>query len=364
VSGTRPSTEDVLGAFDEALAALGISHGRLGLTRPPHFHARSTIFFVADGPTPRGGCRWVIKCPDETARQDDLPTPLTAEGQYRALQVLTAHFASVAPRLTVSRPVAYLPAVGGLATEYVRGTSVDELVRPGNILRLQALLDSVASSGRFLRHLHSLEAPRGTILNTRALADEVLELADARLAPAGLVLPAPALDALRDVPDVDASVGAVVLHGDFAPVNMLVDGAGSVTGLDVSMTEIGPAEDDLARFLMMLVTHRLFLASAGWTRLRALRTSVQGTLLEAYAGDAGTSVFLELRFIQQLCLRWLQRHNARVARDPYVSGFRARVVDRLFSLLLAERAEMLATAPRTCVSPCFRAAAKTLQRLH
>jgi aminoglycoside phosphotransferase (APT) family kinase protein len=347
----RPSTGNVLRALDQALADLGISHGTLGLSSPPHFHARSTIYFVADGSHPRRGCRWVIKCPDEAARQDDLGTPLAAEDEYEALRVLTAHFASVAPKLRVPRPLAYLPEVRALAMEYVKGTSLDDLVRPRSLLRTRPLLDAVALSGRFLRHLHALEAPYSTEISARALADEVLELAETRLAPAGLALPAVLLAELRRVADTDVAVSAVRLHGDFAPVNMLLNGGNSVTGIDAGLTEVGPAEDDLARFLMMLVTDRLFLLTADSARARALRRSVQATLVEAYTGDARTSAFLELRFIHQLCLRLLQRHNARAMRRPSLSGFRKGVVDRFFALLLVERAEMLASAPRASLSP-------------
>jgi len=356
----RSRTEDLLRVLGDALAARGISHGALRLCGPPRYHARSTIYFVGDGHHSGCECRWVIKCPDEAARQDDLATPLTAEDQYEALRVLTAHFGSVAPRLRVPRPAAYLPTAGALVMEYVNGTSLDDFLRPRSILRPQAVLDGVALSGSFLRHLHALEARPSTVISTRALADEVLELAEARLAPAGLALPAVVLDELRSVADTDVGVSVVRLHGDFAPVNMLLDDANSVTGIDASLADVGPPEDDLARFLMMLVTDRLFLVSADSTRARGFRTSVQGILLEAYGGDATTSALLELRFIRQLCLRWLQRHNARTARNPSLSGLRRRVVDRFFALLLAERAEALATAPRTSVSPRFRPATEGL----
>jgi aminoglycoside phosphotransferase (APT) family kinase protein len=347
----HPSSGSALGALREALAERGLSHGTLRLCSPPHYHARSTIYFVGDGRQAAQGCRWVIKCPNETARQDDLASPVTAEDQYETLRVLSAHFASVAPRLRVPRPVAYLPAAGGLAMEHVNGTSLDDLVRPRSIMRPQELLAGVALSGSFLRHLHALEARRSSVLNTRALADELVELAETRLAPAGLALPVALLDELRAVPDTNVPVGVVRLHGDFAPVNMLLGRADSVVGIDASLTDLGPAEDDLARFLMMLVTDRLFLLAADSARARALRRSVQATLVEAYAGDARTSAFLELRFIHQLCLRWLQRHNARAARGPSLSGFRTRVVDRFFALLLVERAQMLASAPRASLSP-------------
>jgi aminoglycoside phosphotransferase (APT) family kinase protein len=336
--------EDILRSLGEALAALGSSHGTLALSCPPQFHARSTIYFVGDGDEPGRACQWVVKCPHEGAAQDDLANPVGAAQQFEVLRVLTTHFATVAPKLRVPRPVAYLADVGALAMEYAHGTGLDRLVRPGGLFRPQRLLQGIALSGTFLRHLHALEPRRSVILSLHRLAEEVLTLAEERMRPSGLLVPAIVLDILRDVTKTEGAAVAVRLHGDFAPVNMLLDGRGSVTGLDVSLTDYGLPEDDLARFLMMLVTERLFLLSPDTARARALRDMAQATLLEAYAGDAQTSAFLELHFTRQLCLRWLRKHNARLARGPSLSGLRKRVVDRYFQLLLCERAEALVEA--------------------
>ncbi|MBD0282196.1 MAG: aminoglycoside phosphotransferase family protein [Thermoleophilaceae bacterium] len=352
-----PGVEDILRSLGEALAARGTSHGTLVLSCPPQLHARSTIYFVADGDEPGRACRWVIKRPDESAAQDDLANPVRAEQQFEALQVLATHFATVAPKLRVPRPVAYLSSVGALAMEYVHGTGLDRLVRPASLFRPQRLLRGIVLSGKFLRHLHALEPQGSKMLSPHGLAYELLALAEARMRPAGLVVPAVVLDVLQNVTATEHATAAVRLHGDFAPVNMLLDGRSSVTGLDVSLTDMGLPEDDLARFLMMLVTERLFLLSPDTARARALRDTAQATLLEAYAGDARTSPFLELHFIRQLCLRWLRKHTARMARGPSLSGLRKRVVDRYFQLLLRERADRLAEATRVSVQPRPRAAA-------
>jgi hypothetical protein len=344
----RPSNANVaeaggiLRSLGEALERLDVPHGALTLSRPPKHHARSTIYFVGEGRR----CRWVVKSPHEGASQEDLATPLSAECEYEALRRLTAHFATVTPQLAVPRPVAYLHDVRALAMEYVNGTGLDRLVRPRRMLRADALLAGVALSAWFVRHLHALEPQRAPLRSPGVLAEELLELAEEKMHPAGLVLPPVVVDALRNVARTEVPVGAVRLHGDFAPVNMLLDGTGSVTGLDPNLTEVGPPEDDLARFLMMLLTQRLFLLGSNSKRTRALREAVQAALREAYAGDHRTWSFLELYFIRQLCLRWLRRHNTRIANRPAASGVRERVVDRYFALLLAERAEALVTAPR------------------
>src|SRR5918911_1344158 len=130
-------------------------------------------------------------------------------------------------------------------------------------------------------------------------------------------LPAEAVEVFEALPDVEVRARSVRLHGDFAPVNMILGARNCVSGIDPSLSGVGIPEEDLARFLMMLATEqRLFLISPEVKRVRAMRRRAESVLLERYYGEAATSVLLELRLIQQLCRRWLRRHMARVARRP------------------------------------------------
>jgi aminoglycoside phosphotransferase (APT) family kinase protein len=337
----RGAHDDVLAGLGEALTAAGHAHGRLFLTEAPHLHARSTIYFVGDAAEPERRCQWVVKRPYEWAGQEDLAAPLDAGRQFEALRVLASHYAPMAPELRVPRPVAFLADLEAFAMEYAKGTSVDGLVRPRRLIGPEPLLDGVALSARFLRHLHALEAAGPAMIRPRALAEEVLTLEEETMRPAGLALPAELREALEAVSAVEVRVQTVRLHGDFAPVNMIIDRGTSVTGIDVTLAEFGIPEDDLARFAMMLATERLFLASSDVASARELRRRAEAVLLETYYGEPSTSDLLELRVIQQLCRRWLRRHTARIATRPWLAAARKRLVDRYFETLLAERARLL-----------------------
>jgi aminoglycoside phosphotransferase (APT) family kinase protein len=333
--------EDVLVPLSAALVAEGHPHGRLVLTHPPQLHARSSIYFVGDAEQPDRGCRWVVKRPDTGAQQEDLPNPLDARRQYTVLRMLEAHYEPLAPALRVSRPVAFLEDSGALAMEYAPGIELDSLLRPRSVFDPKPLLDGIALAGRFLRHLHAFEPPHHALVRPRGLGEELLALVEQKMRPAGFAPPAELSEVLEQLPDTEDHASAVCLHGDFAPVNMIVEGGTSVTGIDISLAEVGFPEDDLARFLMMLATARLFVAGAGARRTRALRQRAQLALLEAYYGEARTSALLELRFIRQLCLRWLRRCMARIESKPRLGGVRRRLVDRHFETLVRERSRAL-----------------------
>jgi aminoglycoside phosphotransferase (APT) family kinase protein len=345
---------DLLVSLGTALDRVGEPHGRLVLMARPRLHARSAIYFVGDASQPECGCQWVVKRPNEQTAQEDLASPLDAQRQFDALRRLATHFESVAPALRISRPVAFLEEVAALAIEYVKGTPVDRLVRPRRLVEPEPLLQGITLSARFLHHLHAFEPRRQARVSPWSIAQQLLALADDTMRPAGLVLPPELRAALEAVPRQDAVTECVRLHGDFAAVNMLIHSGTVVTGIDIGLTEIGTPEDDLARFLMMLETQRLFLAGADVPRVRAFRHRAERALIESYYGDASTSLLLELRVTQQLCKRWLQRHRARLAGNPVLRGVRSRVVDRYFESLLRERASAIAAGPETIVAPLHR----------
>ena len=335
---------EVLAELCRGLDAAGVPHGPLRLARSPQRHARSTIYLVADDERPRAP-RWVLKQPDVRAAQEDLAQPLTAADQFRALCEAADHLAPLAPELRVSRPVALLPGASAFAMEYVGGVALEGMLRPGSVVRPGPLLRGIAASARFLHHLHELDPPRAAMVRPRAIADEVLALAEDSLEPAGIPLPRDVRAALEAVPPGRVDAQMVRLHGDFAPVNMIADARGHVTGIDIDLCRVGLAEEDLARFLMMLSTARFFLAGADVSPIRALRLRAEATLLRGYcAGAASTSLMLELCLIRQICRRWLYRQAAREETLPPAHRLRKRAVDRCFERLLRERAAALAPA--------------------
>jgi aminoglycoside phosphotransferase (APT) family kinase protein len=337
--------QEVLTALGDALRDAGDSPGRLFLVDAPRLHARSTIYLV--GAADAAGCarRWVVKRPVEGAGQEDLAHPMSAGQQFEVLRLLASHFRVTAPVLRVPRPVALLSSLGAFVMEFAEGAGVDSLARPGRLVEPTPLFEGIALSASFLRHLHAIEPPGETLIHPRGLALDVLTLAEETMRPAGLVLPAEVTEALEGLQATEVWVPTFRLHGDFAPVNMIVEAGRYLTGIDVSLTDVGIPEDDLARFVMMLATERLFLAGSSVARTCALRRRAEGVLLEGYYGEDSTSMLLELRVIQQLCLRWLRRTTARVATRPLLAGARKRLVDAYFVMLLRERARALADAP-------------------
>jgi aminoglycoside phosphotransferase (APT) family kinase protein len=333
------SDAEVVARLSEALAAAGRPRPRLFLTEPPALHARSTIYFVGDADERSRGAQWVVKRPDDRAGQEDLARPLDALQQFEALRVLAAHYETADPRLRTVRPVTFLPSVGAFAMEYAAGPSLDRLVRPRSLVDASRLMAGIGLSARFLRHLHAVEAPVAGIVRPHRLAQDLLAFARDTLLPASLALPPEATEALDAVPQTEFPVALVRLHGDFAPVNMILTGPGQVTGIDIGLDSVGAAEEDLARFLMMLMTEQLFLVDVA--PVRALRRRAEAVLLETYFGHSRTSVVLELHVMRQLCLRWLRRHVTRIANRPSMSRVRTQVVDRTFRALLRERAHAL-----------------------
>jgi aminoglycoside phosphotransferase (APT) family kinase protein len=336
------SDGEILAGLADALAAGGAAERRLVLTEPPALHARSTIYFIGDADQPSLGCQWVVKRPEEQVAQEDLANPLNPLQQFEALRTLAAHYEGADSSLRVVRPIAHLPAVGAFAMEYAAGRSLDRLVGPRSVIESSALRRGIVLSARFLRHLHAIESPVPGVVSPRAAAQELLAFAHDTLRPVSLALPREAEEALAAVSEAEAPATLVRLHGDFAPVNMIMTDAAQVTAIDVSLDRVGAPEEDLARFLTMLVTDHLFLVDL--PPLRALRRRAEEALLGTYFGHRETSVVFEVHLMRQLCLRWLRRHLTRRANAPSVSRVRTEIVDYYFQTLLRERARALQRA--------------------
>lgn len=327
----------MLAAAREALEAAGElePHAPLALDRPPVRHARSTIFVLA-----ANGARWVVKQPDRAARQEDLAPPVSAAAEFASLVRLDRHFAPRAERMRVPRPVALLADGSALLMEYVAGPSVAGLLRPPALVRPRPLLRAIAAAGRALAHLHALELPHAVPVDTAALAAETLELTETTLAPLGIDLPRPVRAALADLPPHVVEAEAVPLHGDFAPVNVIVERRGRVALIDPSLERRGLPHDDLARFLTMLCTDRFFLTPGNGRTLRAAG--------EAFVCGYGREVdptLLRLRLIDALCRRWVRRQVARRNGAPRFAAAKTRLVDAQFERLLESAAAGLATRP-------------------
>jgi len=322
---------DVLAAARAVLLASAELDERapLAFAEPPVRHARSTISVLV-----ANGRRWVVKQPDLDARQEDLSPPVSAAVEFASLVRLDRHFAPCAQRMRVPRPVALLPDASGFVMEYVAGPSVPALLRPA---RPRPLLHAIEAAGAALAHLHALEPPARVAVDSGLLATGTLTFADEAMAPLGLRLAPAVRAALAEPPSRTVEAAWVRLHGDYAPVNVIVEPSRGVAVIDPSLEATGLPQDDLSRFLTMLYTDRYFLLRPG----AGVRAAAAAALLRGYAQQVDPTI-LRLRLIDCLCRRWVRRQMARLHGVPRLAGARARLVDAQFARLLAGAAAGLA----------------------
>ena len=318
--------------------------GRLGLARRPQRHSRSLIYFVGTGRLGRRRAKWVVKRPDVSSSQQDLSAPASAETEFASLVRLAQHFSPFEGRLRVPRPVALLPEIGAFAMEAIHGRDIPALVHAGTLVNTRRLLAAVGQAAEFLKHLHRIDPRSECLVDPRAKADALLEYGDLVLARYDLALPDELAQTLRAVPARGVRARICRLHGDFAPVNILIDSEGNAVGIDAALDRVGLPEHDLARFLVMLGSERLFIAGDRVASVRAVRRRAEATLCRAYYGEADPPLLLELHLVDGLCRRWIRRHVTRLENRPSLRGARRRMVDAHFRRLLDESAERIRRA--------------------
>lgn len=262
---------------------------------------RSDLWFLA-----REGervARWVVKRPCTESRQGDLTAPLSSEAQMAALTLLAGHFAATAPSFRAPTPVALLAEIDAFAMEFVSGRHVAQLIHPSALIRPDPLLAGVAEAAGVLRVLHRLS---------------------------------PGDDLGHDLgDDLGDDLGEVVLHGDFAPENVLLSGP-DVYCLDPELTRRGPAEADLVRFLTMLYDAPMFVLGATVPAVQRLRRRAATAFLTAYVGDRPAHADVRPALTESLAARWTTRTDDVRTRRPRLAGARRRLLDTYFSMLLGE----------------------------
>jgi aminoglycoside phosphotransferase (APT) family kinase protein len=335
------SSADVLTALERALVPVGLLEGRPVLTGAPQLHARSTIYFVGDDARRRAGCLFVVKMPNEQSTQEDLPDPLGARAQFASQTRLARHFDTVSPTLRVPEPVALLPEIEAFAMEYVGGRDITGWITWRALLQPDGLLDAVRLAARFLAHLHSIDETSLVTVDLRAVAHESVEFAEEVMGRVGLAFPLPVTRALLNLPARSMRTVIARLHGDFAPVNVIVDGEGRAAGIDAALDSAGFRELDLARFLAMFGTERRFLVAQRSGAAGRLRRTAEDSFLDTYYGGAAASPLLEICRIDALARRWVRRQATRLRGRPMLSRRRASVVDAHFRALLLESAGRL-----------------------
>jgi hypothetical protein len=201
----------------------------------------------------------------------------------------------------------------------------------------------VHRSGEFLRRLYGVGESRAESVELADLAKECLRFVDGELEPAGLRFPVEARAALTNVPTGEVRTRAYHLHGDFAPVNFIVDRAGTLVGFDIGGSTLGMPEADLSRYLALLATDRMFLLGPAAFPVEILRHKLEHALLTGYGAPAPSVAAFELHKIDALARRWLQRDITYAELGGGPRGARSLMSRRVRSLL-TESARALQTA--------------------
>jgi aminoglycoside phosphotransferase (APT) family kinase protein len=326
-----PERHEVLAALSGALSGTE-DELRLQFVAPDRLGRRSTVFFVGlHGES--GRCRWVVKSPNSHVVREDLPPPVSAGLQFAALARATEHLASVSDRLATPRPVALLPEIDAYAMEYVRGESLSGRIRMSAVLRPARLLEGVAAAADIIKSLHGMGPVRETSIDLQAATRRSLERSRAVLDRVGLS----ALAAPQPLPLVPTLVLAreTLLHGDFAPENVLLAQRVTIC-LEPDLVARGPVEEDVARFLTMLLEAPLFVVGAYVPAIQRLRRrAAQVFLTEYYEGDS-PSPLLPVLLYEALAARCAARYVDCARRRPPAYPVRLHLLRTHFRRLLDE----------------------------
>jgi len=307
--------------------------------RPLRSAARSRSYLAERADASGDTTRWFVKQTRPEWVQDDLASPVTAEEEFRALRRLHAHLSGFDARIRVPRPEAVFPELATVVMEYVPGRRLVDLLRYQSLVSPQAVLEALTTSARFLERVHSLEEPTSHVVDLRVEAESIRRFVAEELEPAGLSLPAEVDRALRRMPETRLESQQVLLHGDFAPHNILLADDGSIVGVDPALTTFGPPEDDLARFVAMVSGAVRFAPELVVPPLRVVRRTMVERLLSTYYHGASTPPLLDVRLLHVLPRRWLRlRQLAGQHHRGSRAALRLRVIDAQMRFLITESA--------------------------
>ncbi len=340
-SGETPP-EAVLAALQQALGPPG------GPAMPLRIEwerraGRSSIYLVGSSRPVGGRSWWVVKQPHTDWTQDDLASPVSAHEELAALTRLHVHFDQPGRTGRVPAPIALLPTIDAFAMEFVPGRTIRGLLTYGSVQDPSRLLRGLAAAAVLLRDLHSLESLAPMNIDLGDEARRVLSTAAETLHPLGLAIPARVQRTLLAIPPTVVRSRHVVLHGDFGPGNVLMAEDGSTVGLDPSLRETGPPEEDLVRFIALMSGSVRFAPELAAPPLRWFRRRLESQLLSAYYTDMAPPPLFELRLLHQLVRRWPRARELLQRRDPPLLSLRLRVLGAQMNLLMEDSGRRLRT---------------------
>ena len=348
VDGGQPAPGSATGALLDAVArAVDLPTGSRGVLtiERQRLAGRSNIYVVSPPEAWRGNSRWIVKQPHTGWSQDDVSNPLSAEHEFEALRRLHEHFAGLGLPFRVPEPVAFLPEVEAVVMEYVDGVPVKDLLSYGSFLSPTRLLDGLAASGAFLRHLHALDVLPEVDVDLKAQAEQVLAVAEEKLGPLGLDLPEQVRRTMLEFPASRVISPQVRLHGDFGPANILLASDGSTVGLDPSLEAVGVPEEDLVRYVALTSGIIRLAPELVLPPFAGVRRRMENRLLEAYYQTSGWPPLFELKYLHQLCRRWCRmRELAEQNETPARLAVKLRVIGAHTRLLMRDSERRLTRA--------------------
>jgi aminoglycoside phosphotransferase (APT) family kinase protein len=290
---------------------------------------RSELWFV--GVRGERAPRWVVKRPHTESQQGDLSAPLSAEEQFAALRLLANHVQHNPDQVCTPEPVLLIPELGACVMTFVQGPSVTALVRPAVLGRPTPLMAASRSAADVLRAVHAVHPPQEAVVDLAERWGQAVDASAVGLRAAGLPYRAPA-----GVPAPCAvEVAEVLLHGDFAPENVLVTSSGPCC-LDPELSRHGPPEADLARYLTMLADAPPFVLGTRSRRAQRVRREASRAFLDRYYQGATAGPLLQILLHEMVAARWATRHLDVLHRRPPAQAARTRLLAEHFGRLLAE----------------------------
>jgi hypothetical protein len=293
---------------------------------------RSSLYFLGLAGS-RPDCLWVVKQPHNGCHQEDLASPLSAADQFEALQRLHSHLRKSEDPIAAPRPVAYVPELEAYVMEYVPGPTLTGLIRPGAVRHPHSLLLGVAGAAQVLHAVHSLESAEADRIDLLDLSRRAAGRGRHLLEEAGLPKRdhwfAPSCSAHS------ATVWKVLLHGDFAPENIVMSPS-ALYCLEPDLREKDWAEHDVVRFLLMLFDAPLFVAGVDIPSVQNLRRRAGATFLDAYYREGPWPDVLQPLMVQAVAARWSTRHTDLAKRAPRLRKARELLLRRYFGRLLDE----------------------------
>jgi aminoglycoside phosphotransferase (APT) family kinase protein len=326
--GAGDLPERLLEATRRALAGLERPHDDLELRPTPIESAQARIYLLARG----GHDVYVAKV---------VGGPDAAAAQYRALETCHGWWSGEDAHAVV-RPRALLADCDALLLDYLPGRNLAEVIGSSGLGATGATAPTRAA-GDFLRRFHRHATVGAAEIQLQDLVEEIMASQLSCLAPLGLTLPAAARRALDAVAPRRVTARRVLLHGDYAPRNLIVTGPRAVAMIDPVLQDLGPPENDVAAFLALVGSASVFASGVAVPAIRKGRLALESAFLDGYGREALSPAICSLRLIDELIWRWASR-RARPLEGAagLLSGLRAAIIDAQMAALIQEAAGALA----------------------